>query len=88
VRKQEGRRTFFFGGELGRGEVVCNGARVELSPDVEDVIFGEACRGEAIKAAQGLDLCLLMQGGADATRSANVVRNGIDMGNGRRRTCA
>ena len=59
--KRRRRRTFFFGGELGGGEVVCDGTRMELSPDVEDVLIGEACRGEAIKAAQGLNLCLLVQ---------------------------
>src|SRR6266404_4459730 len=53
------RRTLFFGWEFSRGDVVCDGARMKLSPDVEDVLLREACRREAIKAAQGLDLCLL-----------------------------
>ena len=46
---------------------------MELSPDVEDVLIGEACRGEAIKAAQGFNLCLLVQGGPTATRLTNFV---------------
>jgi hypothetical protein len=32
---------------------------MELSSEVEDVIFRETCRRQAIKAAQGLDLRLL-----------------------------
>ena len=32
---------------------------MELSPEVEDVIFGKTCRRETIKSSQGLDLRLL-----------------------------
>jgi hypothetical protein len=50
-KKKTRERTFLFRRKLGGGEVVCGRARVELSPKVEDVVFGEACGRKAVKAA-------------------------------------
>ena len=54
-----GGRTFFFCWEFRCGDIVGGRARMKLPSEVEDVIFGETCRRQAIKAAQGLDLRLL-----------------------------
>ena len=62
-------RTFLIRGKFGGFEVVCGRARVELPPKVEDVVFGEACGSEAVKATQRLDLrllCTSYAGGGDA----------------------
>ena len=56
---QMGGRTFLVCGEIGGRDVVRGRARVELPSKVEDVVFGEACGSEAVKATQRLDLRLL-----------------------------
>lgn len=66
VRREKKGRTVLVCGEVGGCEVVCGRAGVELPSEVEDVVFGEACGSEAVKATQRLDLRLL----------CNIVREG------------
>jgi len=75
-------RTFFLCREFCSGKVVRGRARVELSSKVLDVILGESGRSKAVKAAQGLNLRLLIIQNSATSEGTYIGKKGWGMGAG------